>query len=228
MAKSLGRHKLPIILFDIDYTLFDANKFRRKIFRVIKKNIEDKEINNIDSILKSAYIVSRKDTGHFRLSLFLEALATGLNKEIAPITLEKAIFREDIFTGNLYEGAKKVLQSLSKNKLLKIGIFSAGDDAFQRKKIKEIENFLHKDHIHIFTFKKSEKLDTIVKRYKKNKLYIVDDKLEILYAAKSLNKTIFCIWIKRRKFATQQEEIFDFRPDAIVVDLREVVKIISP
>ena len=81
--------------------------------------------------------------------------------------------------------------------------------------------------MHIFTFKKSEKLAAIVKRYKKNKLYIVDDKLEILFTAKSLNKNIFCIWIKRRKFATQQEEIFDFRPDATITNLREVVKIIN-
>lgn len=216
-----------IILFDIDYTLFDANKFRRKVFKVIKRNIEYKKINNLDRVLKNAYIASRQETGYFKLRPFLEDLSTELKTKVSLDALEKAILKEDIITGNLYEGAKKVLHTLSKNKLLRIGIFSGGDYIFQRKKIEAIENFLHKEHIHIFSFKKRKELPFLVKKYKRHKLYIVDDILEILHTAKLLNKNVFTIWIKRRRFAKEKEIIPGFTPDATIVNLEEVSDLVE-
>lgn len=217
---------LAVILFDIDYTLFDANKFRRKVFKAIKKNIDGKGINNIDKLLKDAYIVSRHDTGYFRLSPFLENLSPELKANSCD-ALEKAILKEDIVTGNLYEGAKKALRTLSKNKLLRIGIFSGGEDAFQRKKIEEIENFFHKEHIHIFVSRKRKELPSIINKYKGLKLYLVDDVLEVLHTAKLLNKNIFAIWVKKRRFAKEKEVIPGFTPDATITNLKEVIDIVE-
>ena len=207
--------------------MFAANKFRRKIFKAIKKNIAYNKINNIDRVLKNAYIASREDTGYFRLRPFLENLSTKLKTKVSSDALEKTILKENIITGNLYEGAKKVLHTLSKNKLLRIGIFSGGEYAFQRKKIRQIEDFLHKEHIHIFTSRKRKELPYIVDKYKKYKLYIVDDVLEVLHTAKSLNKNIFTIWIKRRRFAKEKEIIPGFTPEAIIKNLREVIDIVG-
>lgn len=224
--RPLDNNFSAVILFDIDYTLFDANKFRRKIFRLIKKRIGYKKISNIDTILRSSYLVSRKETGYFKLKAFLEDLVTNLNIDASSDSLEKSILKEDIFTDNLYEGAKKTLHSLSKNKLLRIGIFSGGEDGFQRRKIKESEDFLNSEHIHIFTLKKI-KLLPIIKRYKKHKLYIVDDDLEVLHTAKSLNKNVFAIWVKRKRFDKIQKEIPGFSPDATITNLKQVVKIFA-
>lgn len=217
--------KNKIILFDIDYTLFDADKFRVKMFEVIKKNSRI-GINNIDEILRNSYIASRKETGYFKLKAFLEDLATKLGRAF-PDSLEKAILKEDIFTGNLYKGAKNVLHSLSKNKQLIIGIFSGGDDAFQRKKIEEIKDFFYKEHTHIITVKKNKQLPSIIKKYKRHNLYIVDDNLEILHAAKSLNKNVFTVWIKRRRYDKIQREIPGFTPDATIENLKQVVKLVA-
>ena len=225
MPKSLNNNSSTLILFDIDYTLFDVNKFRRKIFKIIKNMALGKEIKNIDSMLREAYIVSRKDTGYFSLRTFLEYILTGLKVQVPIETLEKEILKEDLFTGNLYKEAKNVLRTLAKNKSLRIGIFSAGD-FFQRKKVKEIEDFLNREHVHIFV-KKHKELPAIIKLYKKYKLYIVDDMLKILRTAKLLNKNVFTIWVKRKKFARQAEEITDFMPDAIVANLKEIPKLVT-
>lgn len=216
-----------VILFDIDYTLFDANKFRRKIFRLIKKTIGYKKISNIDTILRSSYVASRKETGYFKLKAFLRDIVTRLSLEISSDSLGKSIIKEDIFTGNLYEGAKKTLHSLSKNKLLRIGIFSGGDEAFQKRKIKESQDFFHKEHIHIFTLKKHKELLPIIKRYKKHKLYLVDDDLEVLHTAKLLNENVFAIWVKRKRFDKIQKEIPGFSPDETITNLKEVLKLVA-
>lgn len=226
MAKLSNNNFSTVILFDIDYTLFDANKFRRKIFRLIKKKIGYKKISNIDAILRSSHLASRKKTGYFKLKAFLEDIVTNLNIETSPDSLGKSILKEDIFTGNLYEGAKKVLHTLSKNKGLRIGIFSGGDDVFQRRKIEEIEGFLNSEHIHIFRVKNTE-LPSLIKRYKGHNLYIVDDALEILHASKSLNKNIFVIWVKRKRFDKIQKEIPGFSPDAAITNLKEVIKLVE-
>lgn len=225
--RSSNNNYSSLILFDIDYTLFDANKFRRKIFKAIKKNIEHKKINNIDRVLKNAYIASRTDIGYFRLKPFFENLSAKLKTKLHSDALQKTVVKEDIVTGNLYEGAKKILRTLSKNKLLRIGIFSGGEDTFQRKKIEEIENFFHREHIHIFASRKRKELPSLINKYKRLKLYIVDDVLEVLHTAKLLNKNIFTVWVKKRRFAKEKEIITGFTPDATITNLREVVEILS-
>ena len=126
----------------------------------------------------------------------------------------------------MYKETKQVLNLLSRNKLLRIGIFSTGYDRFQRKKIKEIEDFLHKEHIYIFVFKDRE-LSNIIKRYKTHSLYLIDDHLGILYMAKRVKKKVFTIWVKRGRFAENQKNIPKFEPDAVIENLSEVVKIVS-
>jgi len=225
MVKLLNNSYSTVILFDIDYTLFDANKFRRKMFKIIKNKVVDRKIKNIDVVLRKAYIISRKDTGYFNLKMFLDQVATRFKMGLSVKKLEKELLKEDLLTGNLYQEAKKVLRVLSKNKSLKIGIFSAGE-IFQRIKLKEVEDFLNKEHIYIFTVKKHRELPSIINRYRNCRLYIVDDMLKILSLAKTLNNNVFTIWIKRKKFARKREEITDFVPDTTITNLREVTKLV--
>ena len=224
--RPLNNNSSTLILFDIDYTLFDVNKFRMKIFKIIKNKALGKKIKNIDAILREAYVVSRKDTGYFNLKIFLNHAVDKLNMEVSVEELEKELLKKDLLTGNLYKEAKNVLYALAKNKSLKIGIFSAGE-IFQRKKIREVEDFLNREHIHIFRVGKHRELPSIIRRYRKYKLYIVDDMLKILRAAKMFNKSVFTIWVKRKKFARKAETITDFSPDAIITNLKEVIKLVG-
>lgn len=216
-----------IVLFDIDDTLFDAEKFRQKILRQVIKTVGYKKgTDNIEKKLQDIYIASRRLTGFFNLNLFIKDLIRELNIKTKPRILASLIFKESLFRDNLYKEAKEILNILSKKKLLRIGIFSRGYKNFQIKKIKEVENLLHKEHTHIFIFK-DKKLPSIIEKYKKHKLYIVDDILKILYIAKSLNKNVYTVWIKRGRFVETQEPIPNFSPDATITNLREVIQLIK-
>ena len=215
-----------IVLFDIDYTLFDMEKFRIKMFGEIIKKTRHERISNLEYLLRNAYFIYREESRTFDPKAFTKYLVRKLKIRVEPEILENAITKQDIFLGNLYEETKETVEALSRNKLQKIGIFSGGEINFQKKKIKEIEDYFHKEHIHIFAFK-NKKLLSIVKRYKRDKLYIIDDHLEILHFAKKSNKSIFTVWIKRGRFAVDHKGIIGFAPDATIVNLREVVKIID-
>ena len=215
-----------IVLFDIDYTLFDADKFRQKMLKEIIKTIGYENRKNIEKKLQDIYIASRRATGYFNPKVFIVDLLRELNVKTDAKVLAKSIFKDTLFLGNLYRETKQILDILSKNKLLRIGIFSAGEDDFQRNKIKEIEDFLHKEHMHIFILKEKE-LPLILKKYKKYKLYLVDDRWDILNIAKNLNEKVFTIWIKIGRFAKQQKEIPGFAPDATIKSLKEVIGLVQ-
>lgn len=219
-------NKKPIILFDIDYTLFDMEKFRIKMLGEIVKKIKHEAFNNLDNALNNAYFFYRKESGTFDPKSFISYLIKKLKVKVEPEILEKAITKKSIFLGHLYEETKEVLERLSKNKLLKIGIFSGGEINFQKNKIREIEEYLHKEHMHIFTFK-NKQLSSIVEKYKRHRLYLIDDFLEILHDAKKSNKNIFTVWVKRGRFAAGHKGISGFQPDATVTSLREVISIIK-
>lgn len=217
-----------IVLFDIDYTLFDIDKFRKKIFRaiIIIKKIKNIDTDNLEDKLREIYFVSREKSGYFDPKIFIEDIIREFDIKSTPAILEKEIFKENIFLGNLYNEAKKVVQILSKNKLLRIGIFSGGNKDFQMRKIKEIKNLFHKEHMHIFTFKEKE-LFRVLLKYKKYRLYLVDDRLDILSLAKNLEENIIAIWIRRGRFAERQQSIANFVPDATIDNLTEVIKLLD-
>jgi FMN phosphatase YigB (HAD superfamily) len=154
--------KLPIILFDIDYSLFD----------------------------------------------------TGLFKET---NLEKF---------SLYPEVVDVLSELSKEAIL--GIFSEGEEEFQKTKLKttKIDHFFHKDHMYIE--KEKEKIiEKIKTKYKDASIIIVDDKLPMLSLTKKQNPHAFTIWIKRGEYAKNQKQLPDFTPDAEIDNLSEIIPLIN-
>lgn len=140
---------------------------------------------------------------------------------------DTGIFKETQLTKhNIYEEVLHVLSDLSKKVIL--GIFSEGEIGFQKNKLKKtgIERFFLKEHIHI-VIRKEENLKKILAKYKNNKLFLIDDKLTILYEAKTEFPYVFTIWVKRGEYAQKQKPIKDFVPDAIIGNLREVIPIID-
>lgn len=154
-------NKKPIVLFDIDYTLFDTAFFKQ----------------------------------------------SGLS--------EHKIYKEVI----------QVLKNL--NAIATLGIFSKGEIEFQKTKLKQtgMIEFFKENNIHIFD-DKDVNLIRVLEKYKDSKIFLVDDKLGILYSAKKHTLQVFTIWVKRGPFARNQKKISGFKPDVIVDNLSEVVKIV--
>lgn len=152
----------PVVLFDIDYTLFDTRKFK-------------------DSLLQDY---------------------------------------------NIYNEVMEVLTELAG--LASLGIFSKGETEFQKTKLKKtgIQRLFREENTHIFD-DKDINLIKIIDKYRDFKIILVDDKLEILHSAKKHKPQVFTVWVKRGPYAKMQKPILGFKPDAEIIDLKEVVGIIS-
>ncbi len=152
----------PVVLFDIDYTLFDTAFFKK----------------------------------------------SGLSEH------------------KIYEEVMQVLDSLSA--VATLGIFSKGESEFQKIKLEKtgMAKFFKENDMHIFDDKDAN-LIGVLEKYKNSKLFLVDDKLGVLYSAKKHMPQVIAIWVKRGPFAQNQKEIPGFKPDAEVENLREIVSIIN-
>ena len=128
-------------------------------------------------------------------------------------------------TYKVYEEVHEVLEALKD--VADLGIFSQGELAWQKRKLVEtnIERYFLERHVHIVLSKEAE-IEKIMKKYlDKGRLYIVDDRLPMLELAKKHHPEVFTIWIKRGKFAEEQEPI-DFQADKTILNLRELLKIV--
>ncbi len=155
-------NKKPIVLFDIDYTLFDTAFFKQS----------------------------------------------------------------ELSEHKVYAEVIQVLDGL--NNFATLGIFSKGEVQFQKAKLEKtgMIKFFKEKNIHIFD-DKDINLIRIIDKYKNYKLFLVDDKLEILYLAKKYMKQVFTIWVKRGWYAENQKAIPGFTPDAKVDNLSEIVRIVK-
>ncbi len=211
--------KKKTVLFDIDYTLFNTEEYRKNLYSTLSSNLGyDK--NTLDTIGHEIYEVVKKEQGYFDPKIFSEQLAFKIGKKEDAATIKEAIWDTKHFSNNLYEETGEILKILSKRAT--IGIFSQGYDEFQRAKLLAIKDFFQQEHIHI-TLNKHTSLPTLFKQYKENSLYLVDDALDVLHTAKKLRNDITVIWVKRGKYAKLQSPIEGFVPDAIIETLHELL-----
>ena len=65
---------------------------------------------------------------------------------------------------------------------VELGIFSKGESEFQKEKLRKtnLESFFKREHLHIFE-DKVVSIKEILGKYRNYKIYLVDDKLNVLY-----------------------------------------------
>ncbi len=217
-----------VILFDIDYTLFNAQNYRNAFLTALQKEIGISDSKSFLQNADDAYIESRETVGIFDPKAFLSVLEKKLGQKLDISKLEKIILNEEVFNSSLYEDTVEVVSELAKEKDIFLGIFSAGLLPIQRPKIKLLEPFLHAEHVHIFEFKKGKALPELLKKYKDSKLFMVDDIAEILYKAKQINDNITTILIRRKDHPqAYRQELSGFSPDKTITNLREIINIVE-
>jgi hypothetical protein len=153
------------------------------------------------------------------------------SKPVVLLDIDDTLFNTALFIqsglsdNKTYEEVRQVLDNL--NTFATLGIFSEGEIQFQKTKLKKTDlvKFFEEKDVHIFDDKNINLKQTISK-YKDSKIFLVDDRLGVLFSAKKNEKRIFAIWIKRGRYAQSQKPIPDFIPDAQVANLSEVVKIV--
>lgn len=136
-----------------------------------------------------------------------------------------ALFKESNFSQNkAYDDVIRALENL--NTLAILGIFSKGEIQFQKAKLEKTDlfKFFNENNVHIFD-DKNVNLRQVVAKYSNSKIFLIDDRLEVLCSAKKNVNDIFTIWMKRGRYVNQ-EKITGFAPDSQVENLMEVVKIV--
>ncbi len=214
-----------VVLFDIDFTLFNSKRYRDRFTEQIQQLIDYKG-DDFGQISEEVYQALRKNLAYFDPQLYSERLSEKLQIPIDGKKIEEIILNEELMEESLYEDTIEVLKFLAKQEGLILGVFSAGLMRAQQLKIKKLENYFHRDHIHIFEFKKHHALSEMLEKYRDDEIVIVDDMIHVLYEAKKIRSDIFTIWIKRPERSTQDSRIDNFEPDSIIRSLREVVPVI--
>lgn len=153
-------------------------------------------------------------------------------KPVILLDIDDTLFNTALFIQSglsnheVYDEVMRVLKKLSTFAIL--GIFSEGETDFQKTKLEktEILKYFKEDDIHIYGDKNTNFLQAI-DNYKDNKVFLVDDRLDVLNSAKRKMKKIITIWIKRGRYAENQKPISGFKPDAKVENLSEIVRIVK-
>lgn len=214
-----------IVLFDIDYTIFNADKFREEVYSQLAVTCGTKYDDAFIQLTKQAETNSKNRFGYYDPKTFLEYIKHQTNTSITLVDLEKILWDDKKIASCLYDDVESVLQKLSQTEGVLLGTLSTGATHFQSKKIEILESYFAKEHIHIFANKLENMIQTI-KKYEKQKLYIIDDLQHILTEVKIINPLVTTVLIKRQKKHQNHEEPQTVKPDFIISDFTQLLTII--
>lgn len=212
------------ILFDIDHTLFDSDKYREICFSVLGERLKQKDRETFMALAEQEYKKVRLQ-GTFKPREFVIQIMSELGISGDIDNLSELFFDEQYIDEACYPDVFGVVESLSKKPLTTLGILSFGPDALQRKKIRSINHLLHGEFIFINELDKLRDIPLILERYKGDRLYVIDDVKAVLREFKSIHPTTVTVWIQRDPLKTDDAD--DFNADFKVKSLTELLAIIN-
>ncbi len=213
--------KNKVVLFDIDYTLFDTDKYRKTVYTTLAKML-NYDLDEFYPLAMQAYDAIREH-GYFDPALFTKQLVAHIPTTLGLEELENVWWQEDIFLSCIYPESSDVLKKLNEKGLL-LGIFSSGHSRLQQTKIKSLTHFFSKENVHIHPIK-NEKIESILSSYTSYDIYIVDDYIPVLIDAKAAEETITGIWVKRGRMAEKYSPTKAFTPDVTITNLVELLSL---
>lgn len=154
-------------------------------------------------------------------------------QKIVLLDIDYTLFNTDLLKESkltkheLYEEVVEELGKIAEHATL--AIFSQGQVEWQMNKLLKTDILKHfrKENIHI-SLEKKEALKDVLGKYKDCKVYLVDDRPSVLLAAKKKMPSIFAILIDRNaKTRFPEQEIVDYKPDAEVASLKELIAILK-
>jgi FMN phosphatase YigB (HAD superfamily) len=121
--------------------------------------------------------------------------------------------KSNLTSFKLYSDVKNVLEELSQKYLL--GILSKGEKGFQLEKLEktDILKFFDKDLIFIFEDKAVE-FKNVMNKLKNNRVWFVEDKINMLEMAKKTDPDLRTIWFKNGPFIELIKS--SFIPDKVI------------
>jgi UDP-N-acetylglucosamine diphosphorylase / glucose-1-phosphate thymidylyltransferase / UDP-N-acetylgalactosamine diphosphorylase / glucosamine-1-phosphate N-acetyltransferase / galactosamine-1-phosphate N-acetyltransferase len=140
---------------------------------------------------------------------------------------DTGIFKESQLTSyNVYEEVIDMLVTVGKS--ARLGIFSEGELDFQKTKLLKTDIMRHflDENIHIVA-SKDMMIKEVLEQYRGEDVFLIDDKLPVLQAAKEILKDIKTVWVKRGIYAENQKPIPGFSPNFEVTNLSDIATIVE-
>jgi FMN phosphatase YigB (HAD superfamily) len=212
------------ILFDIDHTLFDSDKYKEICFSVLGERLKQKDAEVFMALAQQEYKKIRL-RGTFKPREFVNQIITQLGISGDSDDLSEIFFNEKYIDEACYPDVSEVVGLLSKNPLTTLGILSFGPDALQRKKIQSIIHMLHSDAIYINEVDKLEDIPTLLRKHAGEQMYIIDDVLNVLQRFKSLDPSVVTVLIQRDH--NKKKEVPEYTADFTINNLSELLPIIN-
>lgn len=179
-----------IIFFDIDGTLFDPMLFLEKFYLTLSEKFDlGKDFSHK---LQTIYEQTKNEKGYFIPSLFLEGIAREF-PQVNLNELQKDFWNIDLFKKSMYKDTSALIDLFN---LATIGIFSKGEEEFQKYKISFIKNAFDNKNVYIFP-NKIEKISKVFGSYVNYKVFFVDNDISVIEKAKNLAPNVFAILIDR-------------------------------
>lgn len=177
------------ILFDIDRTIFDTNKFI-ELIRFDLMNLLSCD-NRIAKKIEDDYLREISRESFFSPYKYSKYLSLKFNISTS-VFFKKLFLKKEQYAESLFSDTLSTFNHL-KMKNIALGIFSEGNLSFQKLKIESsgVSNFFSFDKIFIFNNKLSS---TSLSKLPQDVL-IVDDKLSV--AEKLLKRGYKSVWINR-------------------------------
>lgn len=213
-----------VILFDIDYTLFNTDKFRDITYPKLMQLLRQEDLPQYHEEVK----LIEKDLikgGGYEPVIFARTLAKALQLQPEYDAISKLFYDEKLYDNCLYPEVKDVLNKLSKKEDFILGIISKGENTFQRRKIASINHFFASENIYI-SLDKFDKIDEIYNNYLGDKLTVIDDSALFLDAVKKKWDAIFTVFMKRESRYERREAPSDFNPDMKFLQLDELLSLL--
>lgn len=194
-----------IIFFDIDRTLYDYEEFLDKFSSTILQKYNLKMDQKEE--LKIVYEENKIKYGYFAPDKFIKPIIDRF-PFMDENYLNSVFWSKDLLENNLYPDSK-VLYEIAK--IATIGIFSKGDEKFQKAKVEALKNIIDQKNIYIY-IEKTDFIEKLLEAYKGYKIYLVDDSTTVLLRAEELGKEIFTILIDR-KYEVEKSGTIDAKID---------------
>lgn len=215
-----------IVLFDIDYTVFDTHAFRANLYALLVEKLKYRQKDTFFDLAKKIEKETREKEGYFKPLTFLNLLKEYTKTKLSFKELEDIFFDESLYVESLYEDARSVFQELVMKRNIQINIFSTGEKKFQMQKISSLRDMLMVDNLHIFV-DKLKKLKDVLKEYEEYHIYMVDDYPTVLKEAKKFNKNITTIWINRDTKLEDKGFIKSFKVDHVIKSLEDLIPLVT-
>lgn len=216
--------KKKLVLFDIDYTLFNTDMYRRTLYPRLASELQIDE-SEFHSLAKEAEKNIKTQFGYFSPEQFLLKFSQASKGKVSITRLEELFWDEKLYEEALDKESRELFTRLQE-KGVQICLLSTGDTRHQKAKVRSLISFINEEGYHIFQDKLSS-LKTVLEMYSTFQLYIVDDLPEVLKKAKEIDPTIKTIWMSGKKIFEEQVLASNFRPDWTIKNIKEIYRIVS-